>query len=178
MHPGETVTAARITNSLQYLRKKFQKQQRVLAPHPRIGDVERERIVSAIVCLCPLSANADKDDLAKGVDAHADQAWEMAKKIWDFAEPGYLLPFPAPPAELGLATQVRTTLIATSLQSLRARGLLDRYTKLLQGRHKETILTAVAGSWLSSDDIGSNRISMTNWRSIWRCARRTRSRRG
>jgi outer membrane protein insertion porin family len=31
MHPGETVTAARITNSLQYLRKKFQKQQRVLA---------------------------------------------------------------------------------------------------------------------------------------------------
>ncbi len=31
MRPGETVTAARITNSLQYLRKKFQKQQRVLA---------------------------------------------------------------------------------------------------------------------------------------------------
>ena len=31
MHPGERVTAVRITNSLQYLRKKFQKQQRVLA---------------------------------------------------------------------------------------------------------------------------------------------------
>ncbi len=31
MHPGEGVTAARVTNSLQYLRKKFQKQQRVLA---------------------------------------------------------------------------------------------------------------------------------------------------
>jgi outer membrane protein insertion porin family len=31
MHPGERVTAARVTNSLQYLRKKFQKQQRVLA---------------------------------------------------------------------------------------------------------------------------------------------------
>ncbi len=31
MHPGNHVTAARITNSLQRLRKKFQKQQRVLA---------------------------------------------------------------------------------------------------------------------------------------------------
>jgi outer membrane protein insertion porin family len=31
MHPGERVTAARVTNSLQKLRKKFQKQQRVLA---------------------------------------------------------------------------------------------------------------------------------------------------
>jgi outer membrane protein assembly complex protein YaeT len=31
MHPGDQVTAARITNALQRLRKKFQKQQRVLA---------------------------------------------------------------------------------------------------------------------------------------------------
>jgi len=31
MHPGDRVTAARVTNSLQRLRKKFQKQQRVLA---------------------------------------------------------------------------------------------------------------------------------------------------
>jgi outer membrane protein insertion porin family len=31
MHPGERVTAVRVTNSLQYLRKRFQKQQRVLA---------------------------------------------------------------------------------------------------------------------------------------------------
>ncbi len=31
MHPGELVTAARVTNSLQRLRKRFQKQQRVLA---------------------------------------------------------------------------------------------------------------------------------------------------
>jgi outer membrane protein insertion porin family len=31
MHPGERVTASRITNSLQHLRKKLQKQQRVLA---------------------------------------------------------------------------------------------------------------------------------------------------
>jgi outer membrane protein insertion porin family len=31
MHPGDRVTAARVTNSLQHLRKKFQKQQRILA---------------------------------------------------------------------------------------------------------------------------------------------------
>ena len=31
MHPGDQVTAARVTNSLQHLRKKLQKQQRVLA---------------------------------------------------------------------------------------------------------------------------------------------------
>ncbi|MGB8759617.1 MAG: POTRA domain-containing protein, partial [Candidatus Sulfotelmatobacter sp.] len=31
MHPGDRITAARITNSLQRLRKKFQKEQRVLA---------------------------------------------------------------------------------------------------------------------------------------------------
>ena len=58
------------------------------------------------------------------------------------------LPFSAPPSALGLVTQVRSTLIATSIQSLRTRGLLGRYTKLLQGPHKETVLTAVAGSWL------------------------------
>jgi hypothetical protein len=61
------------------------------------------------------------------------------------------LPFPAPPANLGVATHVRSTLIATSLQSLRTRSLLDRYTKLLQGPHKETVLTAVAGSWIAMD---------------------------
>jgi len=31
MHPGDRVTAARVTNSLQHLRKRFQKQQRILA---------------------------------------------------------------------------------------------------------------------------------------------------
>ncbi len=61
------------------------------------------------------------------------------------------LPFPAPPSVLGLATHARSTLIATSLQSLRTRGLLERYTRLLQGPHKETVLTAVAGSWISME---------------------------
>jgi hypothetical protein len=61
------------------------------------------------------------------------------------------LPFAGPPAKLGLVTEVRSTLIATSLQSLRTRGLLAKYTKLLAGPHQETVLTAVAGSWLPLD---------------------------
>jgi aminobenzoyl-glutamate utilization protein B len=44
-------------------------------------------VVLAFAFVSP--AHADKSDLAKSVDAHADSAWEMAKKIWDFAEPGY-----------------------------------------------------------------------------------------
>jgi aminobenzoyl-glutamate utilization protein B len=45
-------------------------------------------MLALLVFLTP--ARADKLDLAKSVDAKADHAWEMAKKIWDWAEPGYL----------------------------------------------------------------------------------------
>jgi hypothetical protein len=47
--------------------------------------------------------------------------------------------------------QVRTTLIATSHQSLRGRGLFDRYTTLLDAGHKDAILTSIAGAWLPID---------------------------
>jgi aminobenzoyl-glutamate utilization protein B len=46
-------------------------------------------VASLLTFVCVSSARADKADLAKSVDSHADSAWEMAKKIWDFAEPGY-----------------------------------------------------------------------------------------
>lgn len=32
---------------------------------------------------------ADKPALLQGVDRRADQAWEDARQIWDWAEPGY-----------------------------------------------------------------------------------------
>jgi aminobenzoyl-glutamate utilization protein B len=35
-------------------------------------------------------ARADKADVVKAVDAWAEPAWEMAKSIWEYAEPGYL----------------------------------------------------------------------------------------
>jgi hypothetical protein len=47
-----------------------------------------------------------------------------------------------------LATALRSTLLTTSIQSLRARGLYDRYAALLPAQHREAILTSVAGVWL------------------------------
>jgi aminobenzoyl-glutamate utilization protein B len=48
------------------------------------------RILSALVVLAAASpARADKDDVVKAADAKADAAWDMAKKIWNWAEPGY-----------------------------------------------------------------------------------------
>jgi len=41
MHPGDRITAARVTNSLQHLRKKFQKQHRVLAQVSIAGQTYR-----------------------------------------------------------------------------------------------------------------------------------------
>src|SRR5262245_21934370 len=43
-----------------------------------------------IVLVIASPALADKDDLAKAVDARADEAWRVAREIWGFAEPGYL----------------------------------------------------------------------------------------
>ena len=47
MHPGDRVTAARVTNSLQRLRKKFQKQQRVLA-QVSIADQKYKSVSNAV----------------------------------------------------------------------------------------------------------------------------------
>jgi len=44
-------------------------------------------------------------------------------------------------------TRLRSTLITTSLQSVRARGHLDRYTTLVDAAHRDTILHLVAGVW-------------------------------
>jgi aminobenzoyl-glutamate utilization protein B len=44
----------------------------------------------AVLLLATPVLRADKADVVKAVDAHAEPAWDMAKKIWDFAEPGYL----------------------------------------------------------------------------------------
>lgn len=61
------------------------------------------------------------------------------------------LPFPAPPSSLGSASAARSTLVTVSLHSLRARGLQRRYEALLRPEHAETLLTAVAGTWLPID---------------------------
>jgi hypothetical protein len=61
------------------------------------------------------------------------------------------LPFPGSPSSLGAASAARSTLVTTSIQSLRTRGLYDRYVQQLDAVHRETLLTAVAGVWLPID---------------------------
>lgn len=58
-----------------------------------------------------------------------------------------ILPFPAPLARLDAVTEIRSTLIASSLQSLKSRGHLARYTELLPPEHHDTILHCIAGQW-------------------------------
>ena len=61
------------------------------------------------------------------------------------------LPFPAPEGSLGEATEVRSTLIASSIGSLRRHTLFDRYESLLPPEHREMVLSTVAGVWLPMD---------------------------
>jgi hypothetical protein len=46
------------------------------------------------------------------------------------------------------ASQVRSTLVTTSIQAIRAHGRFDDYAKLLPAELRATILTVVAGVWL------------------------------
>lgn len=60
-------------------------------------------------------------------------------------------PFPAPPDVLGELTQVRGTLLASSIQSLRSRGLFERYSALLSHSYRDRVLNSVAGEWLNAE---------------------------
>jgi hypothetical protein len=56
-----------------------------------------------------------------------------------------ILDYPKP---LETTRSIRSTLITSSLTSLRARGLFERYDALQTSAHRETILKCVAGEWL------------------------------
>lgn len=58
------------------------------------------------------------------------------------------LPFRAPPARMGIATVARSTLVTASIQSLRMRGLYDRYAVRLTEEQRSALSTAVAGVWI------------------------------
>ncbi len=60
-----------------------------------------------------------------------------------------LIPFGA--AREQRATELRSTLLTTSLRSLRAHGLLDAYMKVLPKEHHEAIANIVAGVWMPID---------------------------
>jgi hypothetical protein len=59
------------------------------------------------------------------------------------------LPYPVPLELIEPVSEVRSTLIASSLQALKTRGLLERYTELLPEEFRETILHCIAGQWFT-----------------------------
>jgi len=59
-----------------------------------------------------------------------------------------VVPFRATPSRMGTATMVRSTLVAASIQSLRARGLYERYAVRLAEADRNELATAVAGLWI------------------------------
>jgi len=60
-------------------------------------------------------------------------------------------PFPALPEAVGELSHVRGTLLASSMQSLRSRGLFERYSALLPDSHRDRVLNSVAGEWLTTE---------------------------
>jgi hypothetical protein len=59
-----------------------------------------------------------------------------------------ICPFPVPRAALGACKSVRSTLLTSSLETLRKNERLEEYTRVIAPEHKETILSTVAGIWL------------------------------
>ena len=61
----------------------------------------------------------------------------------------WILPFATPRERIAEVTRVRSTLIASSLQVVRDRQLIDRYRSLLPAEHQDAVLQSIAGTWLS-----------------------------
>jgi hypothetical protein len=64
----------------------------------------------------------------------------------DFGE--VFLPFSHERSRIPPATHIRSTLIASSVDALRSRGLLDEYRAHLDREHRDVLPNTVAGSWL------------------------------
>lgn len=62
-----------------------------------------------------------------------------------------VVPFPAPPEKLGVANRIRSTLLVSSLQSMRKRGSYDDYMRMLPSEHHDTIGTLIAGQWVAME---------------------------
>jgi hypothetical protein len=61
------------------------------------------------------------------------------------------LELPAPRELLTPPLHVRSTLIASSLRSLREHGVIDEYLSKVDARWKDALLESVAGTWLPLD---------------------------
>ena len=58
------------------------------------------------------------------------------------------LGFPVPRAEVPVCTEIRSTLLGSSLLALRRHGLYERYLQHLPAEHHEAILYGAAGRWV------------------------------
>jgi hypothetical protein len=64
------------------------------------------------------------------------------------AAPELFVPFQHPPGRVPPLYEVRSTLVVSSIQSLRARGLFDRYVAELAPTDSEVLLSLIAGTWI------------------------------
>src|SRR5262245_33761571 len=46
-------------------------------------------LITLLISIAPSFTYADKDALNSAIDAHLEEAWQDALKIWDWSEPGY-----------------------------------------------------------------------------------------
>jgi hypothetical protein len=59
-----------------------------------------------------------------------------------------VIPFSRPRAELPALGRVRSTLLSSSLATIRDHGHAERYFALIPEAHRDTILSLVAGMWI------------------------------
>jgi hypothetical protein len=64
------------------------------------------------------------------------------------AAPELFVPFQNPGGRAPPVSEVRSTLVVSSIQSLRTRGLFDRYVAQLAPRDSEVLLSLIAGTWI------------------------------
>jgi hypothetical protein len=62
-----------------------------------------------------------------------------------------LVPLSKPRDRLDVVTQFRSTLLTTSLKSIRDRGYGDRYLAILPAKHHDAVRASIAGVWLPLD---------------------------
>jgi hypothetical protein len=73
---------------------------------------------------------------------------EPTKRITRAPVEEELHPFPSPTAASTLVTEFKSTLLVSSIQSLRERDLFDRYRALLPEAEANAVLSAIVGVWL------------------------------
>jgi hypothetical protein len=69
-------------------------------------------------------------------------------KVMAMAKPELFVPFHYPARQAPLVTSIRSTLIVSAIQTLRVRGLYERYVAEVPPDRREPILSLIAGAWV------------------------------